>query len=476
MPSFHGRGQIDSSEEIPSLHDSIYEAYHISNTNSDETGNAPSLESWLTATVHGLNLAPLSVRTIGQTVVGEELHPGIEKNSALLPTLTAAANDSNFRYGKGTLLSTITEKKSTCTITASETKASFSLSANNPRRKKSFSTGDIAKACESYDEAIAMNENQTQPVCNIYAEPKSPLSNPPIRASTPPGMPSWDQHQMGRIHSAVPQVSRPSLLHRLFALPVTSHSTSTRIHAGSLPITNITMSRYRPPRSAYGPMNKHPFLRAPDEPSAFSNQFVSTSVASKPISGPGPLQTIFGVSHRRNPAVKQMPGQTRTSTPIAAPPASSISIRTNVDISTAYQATPPSSHLAYTPSSLYKLPKHKPCTHKHSRNGSSKVPDNPPPSRCSQYEQLIEDRPFLGRLSHPWRSSSPSRQSFQDRLSDLRVLGNANSISTTHLMSGALCPRYPPSPTFGSEYTVYPIYPKDIAQMSYDLLNLTTTG
>jgi len=435
---------------MPSLHGSIYEAYHVSNTNSEETANDSNLESWLTATVHGLSRAPPKVGHTIQDVIPIEAHPGVENKLPLLPpSETFAVDDINFRYGKGTMLSTITEKKSTGTMVTIDLKAS-SLPSKNPRRKKSFSTGDVPPIGVSYQEVLAMIENQTKPIKEIYAEPKSPLTGPPIRASTPPGVPSWDQHQRSGTHNIRAQASRPNLLQRLFAGPPSIQLVSSRNATESTPRTDPAMSRFRPPRSAYGPMSQHPFHRAPvEKPSAVSNHALCTASIAPPI-GSGTRQINYRTPDRSRLVEISKSSQTLTPTPVAAPLTDSITVRTNIDISTAYQPTPPLSHLAYIPPPSYTLPKQKPCTHKFGRKGTFKAPDPPPPSRCSQYERLVQDRPPLEPLSHPCRSRSPSRQSSQDALPNLRAFENLDSISsTTHLMSIALSPRHPPSPTFG---------------------------
>jgi len=452
-PSFHGRAHINSSDEVPSLNDSIYEAYHISNTNSEETIPTPNLESWLTATVHGLNLPTSKVRNTTQNTFENRVHAGDENSSPLPASSDAlAVGDTSFRYGKGTTLSTITEKKSTGTIATMDCKVSCSLSSNYPRRKKSFSTGDIAPVSGSYHKVISMIENQTQPIREVYAEPKFPLTDPPIRASTPPGMPSWEQHQRGRTHTYGAQKSRPNLFRRIFAVPASSRLTFTSNSTDSTPRTNPTMTRFRPPRSAYGPINQHPFHRAPTaKPCVVPEQALGTATAANPAIGLELRQTQPRCPGRSKTIGKRKSGLSLTLTPTAAPLAGSITVRTNIDGSTAYQPIPTLSHLAFIPPPSYILPKQKPCTHRFGQKSLS-APGHPTSSRCSQYEQLVEDRPFLEPLSHPWRSRSPSRQSSEGAIPDPRAFENIDSISSsTHLMTGAISPGLPPSPPFDSK-------------------------
>ena len=143
---------IDSSEDCPSPHDSIYEAYHI--TNSDESSN--QIEQSIPM-VH---------------LFTTDTQPANNENLQSPP-------DAEFRYGRGTVLDTITEKNSTGTIRS----LAYPRSADNvhnipflahrdsyvvtkrPRRKQAFSMDDIQLIKKSYHE-----------VCHeIYASPKVSL-------------------------------------------------------------------------------------------------------------------------------------------------------------------------------------------------------------------------------------------------------------------------------------------------------------
>ena len=230
----------DSSEDLPSPHNSIYEAYQVSNKSFEEVGNVFNADAWPKATPKLSHLsAPhevLRYELAPATVQRSDENNGNPQSplSPLTPFIPFAINDAQFRYGKGTLLDSIPEKKSNATIH----NLSRTLSANNletiplltpssaaksPRRKLSFSTNDIPLISNSYHKAIAMIEKSAQPVYEVYAGPKGPIDEPPVRRLTPPGMPSWTEVQRSAARD---------------------------------------WRRYRRLRSAYGPIDQHPYSRA----------------------------------------------------------------------------------------------------------------------------------------------------------------------------------------------------------------------
>ncbi|KAG9247900.1 hypothetical protein BJ878DRAFT_123259 [Calycina marina] len=152
MASSNGR-QLDSSEEPPSFHDSLYDA-------KAETICLPS--------------------------------PVKDENRRF-------SMENDFLYGKGTVLTPIKEKLSSTTI---GTKIGIPAAGFGglARRKKSFSTSDVSLTYST-------------PVHFRYAQPKSPIREPLSRPSTPPGLPSWDEYQTRPRNVVSP---RPKLLRRLF--------------------------------------------------------------------------------------------------------------------------------------------------------------------------------------------------------------------------------------------------------------------
>lgn len=262
----------DSSDDYPSPHESIFEAFYFSATNSDESNSRIEL---ITLYPHG---------------------PPNDENRGPRPQTPPAPtpmDDIQFRYGHGTVLETIAEQKSSGTRTVSRTKSldsmpsfpflnhrdSFML-ARSPRRKQSFSLDDLALINRYYHEACATIEKDTcKPipleVTEIYAQPKKPLHPPPERPSTPPGMPSWTAAQnippRGRISYAPTTQNR---FQRFFGISPSGIAVSSRVpqppgpgnardRAVSAPTRGRTPPRFRPPRSVYGPLDQHPFTRAP---------------------------------------------------------------------------------------------------------------------------------------------------------------------------------------------------------------------
>ncbi|KAG0652952.1 hypothetical protein D0Z07_0686, partial [Hyphodiscus hymeniophilus] len=245
--------RIDSSEECPSPHDSIYEAYNI--TASDES----------------------SIRTeqaIAMVqILKAETQPPNDENERII-------RDADFRYGRGTVLDTITEKHSNGTIRSIARPKSADnvhyvpflghrdsfIGARSPRRRLSFSMDDVQLINQSYHE-----------VCHeIYASPKIPLQDPVDRPGTPPGMPSWTAAQTARPtltrRSQRNFPSTPNRFQRFLGIerwPVTFSSRvpyPDAVRDVSAPINTSAAQqapRFRPPRSAYGLITRHPFNNAP---------------------------------------------------------------------------------------------------------------------------------------------------------------------------------------------------------------------
>lgn len=259
----------DSSEDCPSPHDSIFEAYCFSAGNCEGSS-------------HKIELVSISQHNPGAA----NSPASIDENSRQLiaPADTLSVADVEFRYGRGTVLETITEQKSSNTMrTLARARSaddipkvpflnhcdSFEV-AKSPRRKQSFSVDDLALIQRNYHEACAMIERETRkplPVHEIYAQPKNPIHPPVYRPPTPPGMPSWTAAQ------TLPRPTRGSnnapgvqnRLQRFLNLPASGITFSSRVpqRTVSAPLPSRIAPRFRPPRSAYGLIDRHPFVTAP---------------------------------------------------------------------------------------------------------------------------------------------------------------------------------------------------------------------
>src|SRR6187402_549929 len=168
--------QPDSSEDYPSPHDSIFEALCLSATNSEESS-------------HKIELVDILHIPAGRG--NDENH---RESSASNPN---PESNSQFKYGRGTVLDTITEQRSFATIRTGRTKSADNspnvsrlghcdsfVFAKGPRRKLSFSVDDVEVIKRNYHEACALIERETKPtlfVPEIYAKPRTPLHGPPDR-------------------------------------------------------------------------------------------------------------------------------------------------------------------------------------------------------------------------------------------------------------------------------------------------------
>ena len=215
--------------------------------------------------------------------------------------------DTEFRYGRGTILDTITEKNSNGTMKSVTRPRSADdlhkvpflghrdsfLVTKSLGRQHSFSLDDLHLIKQSYHEVC--HEIYASPKVNIRKstsikplvqselhEPSTnfhlqvPLRDPLERPSTPPGMPSWTAAQTAPL-SAMPyspnHIHRtPNRVQRFLGIESSGITFSSRIprpeapRVVSAPITvstNRQAARFRPPRSAYGALSRHPFNNAP---------------------------------------------------------------------------------------------------------------------------------------------------------------------------------------------------------------------
>jgi hypothetical protein len=294
--------RIDSSEEIPSSHESIFHAERFPSTNSEDNDSG----IWPKATL-SLTIGPsTSTNLVGnnENIRDELLAPTIGRTPIL--------------YGHGTALTTIVEQKSTRTMStkvspigpgsASEVslartsipnllghRGNFDLPSavtlRSPRRRKSFSADDLVLIKRSYHEACLVIERKikgSMQIHDVYAEPHTPILPPIERPSTPPGMPSWTAAQNAPTQTLLPSPGwvardtqnrlqrflgiRPSLIELSSRIPVPltlQHSNqSTQVLGGgrspSSPIPARPAPRFRPTRSGHGtgPLESHPFHHA----------------------------------------------------------------------------------------------------------------------------------------------------------------------------------------------------------------------
>lgn len=300
--------RIDSSEDQPSSHESIFEAEYVSNVNSEDSGQR--LDSRPTTTAN-----PLGGIAFSSMIAHND------ENARERPIYLSVV-ETPILYGHGTPLATIIEQKSATTMRTTTPALSrprftpdFSSclapatprlaycdsmellstsTMSSPRRRNSFSADDLELIKRSYHDActtIARNARRAFPVDEIYAQPRRPVVPPPNRPGTPPGMPSWTAAQIAPRNTARNQVQATVVngttnrLQRFFRIQPRSLELASRvpvtaanIHSSRGPRDEITrtVSRplpgstevlryrpFRPPRSGYGtgPLD-HPFLRA----------------------------------------------------------------------------------------------------------------------------------------------------------------------------------------------------------------------
>ncbi|KAK8908999.1 hypothetical protein QC760_003339 [Botrytis cinerea] len=260
----------DSSEESPlSSDNSIFEAFLFSNSNSEDS-------------VHKFDTLPRSKQAACEVSSSNDENMRQTSTSTQLDTTVT----TEFLYGHGTVLDTITEQKSYGTMrSVTRTKSaddistspllghrdSFTIAKNRPRHKQSFSLDDIWCIKDSYHDACAMIDQAARrrlSIHEVYAKPKEPLLAPPERPDTPPGCPSWTEAQKpGPRQHLIPHHTRLQRLLRmpssgltLSPTPARSFSTGRVVSAPGL--TRLP-PRFRAPRSVYSAIDTHPFSSAP---------------------------------------------------------------------------------------------------------------------------------------------------------------------------------------------------------------------
>lgn len=428
--------RVDSSEDPPSLHDSIFEAVYISPNNSDEVETSIEL----------VKLHNHSPGTQGTTINDENSRQGENVDDS-------AIDDADFLYGRGTVLDTITEQKSFGTLQTLPKensidnlpnfpfvrhRDSFALS-QHPRRKQAFSLDDIDLMQSSYHEACAMIERETNkqlPVHEIYAGPRTPTHAPLERPQTPEGMPSWTASQ------ALPRATQPvsqmtthagGRFRRLFKFYTRKPAPSTIVNTRSVsdPVRGRQAPRFRPPRSVYGLIEQHPFNNAP--------------VA--PIDQPPVDSTRISTLKGKNKANRRTSQQVRFTPSATARDSEATALRVAIE-STSALAPHPIMPLDGPLPSVVNIK----CTHRKGRAALAKATHNlnhratNPPS--NEYVITPPSPNPDNAMSTPWpsRTTSPSRPisaMSSVRSEDLAFMGSSvvppmAISSTAHLMSGAI--------------------------------------
>jgi hypothetical protein len=370
--SFILRG--DSSEDCPSSQDSIFEAFYCSAANSEESSHKIDLNS----------ISPPQQHNSG----GANASTGTNENNRQLtaPSGTISVEDVEFRYGRGTILETITEQKSSNTMrTLARARSaddfpkilflnhcdSFEV-AKSPRRKQSFSVDDLALIQQNYHEACAMIERETRkalPVHEIYAQPKDPIHPPVHRPPTPPGMPSWTAAQN------LPRPTRGSnnttgvqnRLQRFLNLPASGTAFSSRVptRTVSAPLPSQIAPRFRPPRSVYGPIDRHPFITAPV--AKVINMPPSVSV---PPTAPSSSGTQMGIRLPKPTGKRKLGKRVRFTPSATARDSEMVSLQTAV-MTTITSAMHPLAPAQVTPDIAHGLPNSR-CPHGKGRRDALK--------------------------------------------------------------------------------------------------------
>jgi hypothetical protein len=298
---------IDSSEEFPSSHDSLFDAEYFSGLSSEDSNHDPN--SWQYSSLSSIALA-----------TSPPSH--IENSTYLSQNLTPIIGSTRIIYGHGTPLATIVEQQSKSTIRSAITPEMVTAaghsnkpspfpfiprprsisdlthaiardaphlidqheylesSQNSPlrtsRRQYSLTVSDLATIQRSYHDALTEMIKPSQHILEIaflppsentpvYASPLTPLIPPIERPTTPPGYPSWteaqNRGQSRNIRSGSVSVAEralgiqpaPNLFQRFFGIEPSSIEISTPV---SMPPIQQIRDRmfYRTTRNASAPV------------------------------------------------------------------------------------------------------------------------------------------------------------------------------------------------------------------------------
>jgi len=284
--------RLDSSESVPSSHDSIFVAEYLSPLNSEDSGY--KTEPW--QNIDSLTQLPPA---------DEDALPSLDTDNDENASRCLSIGNTPILYGYGTPLTTIIEQKSssatmrTSTSTTSPTRSlihprsasGLSSSTASASGKSQFPSTSPLKAQFSasgmilplgsfssddvdavkllrpggYDADRAIGAGQSSmdcetperypsPINEIYAEPLRPLQPPVLRPSTPPGMPSWTAAQQRRPRVTPSVATRgwgihgaSGLLQRFFGQEPSTATPSSDPAAAALP-----SAREAEPGSGYG--------------------------------------------------------------------------------------------------------------------------------------------------------------------------------------------------------------------------------
>lgn len=443
--------RVDSSEESPSPHGSIFEAYYQSATNSDESGHPDTLL---------IKAFPVP----GQPAPSPEARENNE-NAKMRPasTNTFDAHEGPFLYGRGTVLETITERNSLGSIrilTRSKSaddlttfpflglQDSFILT-KNPQHKKSLSLDDLDLFKDPYHQVITSIEHATEKplaIHEIYAQPKAPIQEPPHRPETPPGIPSWTEHQLHASQRRPVRRTHARLRHFFSIRGSRAEPRQATVAAGNRSVSAPEgraprIGRFRPPRSVYGRLDQHPFNRAP---TAVVDPFPRLSILPQPTS--------------KRKSVRFTPSATARDSEIVSSPAGN-ELTTSSSIAQTEAISPTRSQ----PSQPNTPEKQRQCPHrigrrkgflrlKHSNSTITGVDFQSILSNPLTRAESMASLPHLPPPSPSHLTSSTSSRhrdtNWDARTVDTEVISNAfSNSSTTHLMTGALiAPSSSPTP------------------------------
>jgi len=419
--------RADSSEDAPSAHSSIYEAFCFSNNSIESLQKA----EWL-------QVDALKGRKVFATIENDE-------NCRDISGFRPSNSNQRFRYGNGTALETITEQKSNSTMRSlARTKSAENIQtipflnhrdsfiiSKSPRKRRSFSMDDLDSIKQSYHDIntnMERSAHQSLQIHEIYAQPKSPILAPLKRPATPPGMPSWTAIQ-NNPRLRICNSPTPNRIQRFFGIQPSGITLSSRIpsagltSAGELSRISRPIPRYRPPRSVYGSLTQHPFNNAPiAKVDPFPNPLPTSSSASEP-------QRTFRIP---KPTGKQKPGQqvrfthsTTTRDPEEANIRNAVEAPTS---SAAYPLSPIQEAPQYSPQPIAHCspdPKRpKQCPHRKGRRASLKALNqqhtNPPSN----------DYTMMPTMSPPCQSSIASPSPPFTRSNSIRPLSSMVSLTS----------------------------------------------
>ena len=237
----------DSSESVPSIHSSIYDARKWSSTEENTCFN---------------DTLPAGMKAKDSIRVGQKLQRNNQKLGK--PSISSRAPQSHWQYGSP--LETIVEQRSFSSLRTTRSlevdcQELQKSSTAKARKKKSLSFNDLHEIASI--QKLPSLRQTSQPLFElvVYTDPSTPPYDPPRRSPTPPGLPSWSKSQAAYIQGPRPIPARQGPFWRRQAL---SNLWSSLFHSR---LTSSTRSRrraprFRPPTSGHGTesgFQRHPF-------------------------------------------------------------------------------------------------------------------------------------------------------------------------------------------------------------------------